>query len=218
MLILGLDAALARTSAAVLRDGAAVAERATVGERGQAAALAPMLAAVLQQAGIAPADLDAVAVTVGPGSFTGLRAALALAHGLALAIGRPALGVTVAEALAESLPSLSRDIWCAIDSRRGNVFLDTGAGMRTATLDALPPAPGPVAITGDAAPEVAARLAARGTDVKLTDARQPHAADVARVGARRLAGDLPPLAAQPLYVDPPEARLPAGGLRPAPAT
>jgi len=50
----------------------------------------------------------------------------------------------------------------------------------------------------------------------LTDARLPTPRHVAMAGARRLAGELPPLAAQPLYVDPPEARLPRGGLRPAP--
>jgi hypothetical protein len=50
----------------------------------------------------------------------------------------------------------------------------------------------------------------------LTDARLPTARHIAVVGARRLAGDLPPRPAQPLYVDPPEARLPQGGLRPAP--
>jgi hypothetical protein len=73
-----------------------------------------------------------------------------------------------------------------------------------------------VAVAGDAAIAVACRMAARGDDVMLTDARLPDAAFVAQVGARRLAGALPPLAAQPLYVDPPEAKLPAGGLRPAP--
>ena len=52
------------------------------------------------------ADLDLVAVTVGPGSFTGIRAALALAHGLALAAGVPVIGVTVGEALADALPHL----------------------------------------------------------------------------------------------------------------
>jgi tRNA threonylcarbamoyladenosine biosynthesis protein TsaB len=216
-LILGLDAALSRASVALLRDGAVLAERAAPGARGQAAALAPILAAVLAEAGVSPTDLDAVCVTVGPGSFTGVRAALALAHGLALATGRPLLGVTVAEALAEALPGgPARAVWCAIDSRRGRVFLDAGGTMRAYALDSLPAAPGPVAVTGDAAVAVAARLAARGADVQLTNARLPRAADVARVGARRLAGALPPLPAQPLYVDPPEARLPAGGLRPAP--
>jgi len=216
MLILGLDAALARASVALLRDDAVVAERTAVGGRGQAAALAPMVAAVLAEAGVIAPDLDAIAVTIGPGSFTGLRAALSLAHGLVLATGRPLVGVTVAEALAETLVPDDRTVWCAIDSRRGRIFLDTGDAARPVRLDALPPAVGKVAVTGDAAVAVAARLAARDDDVLLTDARLPHAAAVARVGAQRLAGMRPPLAAQPLYIDPPEARLPAGGLRPAP--
>jgi hypothetical protein len=73
-----------------------------------------------------------------------------------------------------------------------------------------------VAVAGDAAVAVAAWLAAHDIDVMLTDARLPTARHVAMAGVRRLAGALPPLAAQPLYVDPPEARLPQGGLRPAP--
>jgi tRNA threonylcarbamoyladenosine biosynthesis protein TsaB len=201
---------------ALLRDGVVLAERAAAGGRGQAASLAPMLATVLAEAAVPASDLDGIAVTVGPGSFTGLRAALALAHGLALATGRPLVGVTVAEALAMALPASDRAVWCAIDSRRGRVFLDIGGATQSVALDALPHAAAPVTVTGDAAALVAARLAARGDDVLLSDARLPRAADVARVGAQRLAGGLPPMAAQPLYVDLPEARLPAGGLRPAP--
>jgi hypothetical protein len=64
---------------------------------------------------------------------------------------------------------------------------------------------------------VAAFLAARARDVMLTDARQPQPRQVALVAARRFAGDLSALAAQPLYVDPPEAKPPSGGLRPPPA-
>jgi tRNA threonylcarbamoyladenosine biosynthesis protein TsaB len=217
MLILGLDASLARASTALLRDDRVLAERMAEGERGQAAALAPMVAEVLAEAGVGATDLDALAVTVGPGSFTGIRAALALAHGIALATRRTLVGVTVAEALAEALPPGHRVVWCAIDSRRGRVFLDIGGVARAVSLDALPPVSAPVVMTGDAAVAVAARLAARGDDALPSDARLPRAADVARVGARRVAGMLPPLAAQPLYVDPPEARLPAGGLRPPPA-
>jgi tRNA threonylcarbamoyl adenosine modification protein YeaZ len=216
MLMLGIDAALGRASVALVRDGAVVMERSAAGGRGQSSALAPMVASVLAGACVAAADLDGIAVTVGPGSFTGIRAALALAHGLALGAGRPVVGVTVAEALAAALPGGRRAVWCAIDSRRGRVFLDTGAVASAVALDDLPAAAGPVAVTGDAAVAVAARMAARGDDVLLTDARLPRASDVARVGARRLSGDLPPLAAQPLYIDPPEAKLPAGGLRPAP--
>jgi len=217
MRILALDAALARCSAAVVVDGAVVAERRQTAARGQATLLPPMARAVLAEAGLAADALDAVAVTVGPGSFTGLRAALALALGIGLAAARPVVAVTVAEAFAEALPQLGRRVlWTAIDSRRGRVFLDIGGNVRTVDLDHLPAAEGKLAVAGDAAIAVATRLAARGDDVMLTDARLPAARHVAMAAVRRLAGELAPLAPQPLYVDPPEARLPAGGLRPGP--
>ncbi len=165
----------------------------------------------------ATAQLDLIAVTVGPGSFTGLRAGLALAHGIALAAGVPVVGVSVGEALAEAFPRLGRrTLWSAIDSRRGRVFLERDGVVVAMALEDLPRPDGPVAIAGDAAIAVAARLAAREVDVMLTDARLPLARHIARVGERRVAGELPPRAAQPIYVDPPEARLPAAGLRPAP--
>lgn len=220
MLILALDAALARCSVALAHDGATLAECRIDGGRGQATSLPRLTQQVLAQTGIAASALDAVAVTVGPGSFTGLRAALALAHGLALASGQPVVGVSVAEALAMALPDgiSERALWTAIDSRRGRVFLGIGDAWQPFELDALPPAAGRIAVAGDAAIAVAARLAARGDDVLLTDARLPLARHVAQAGALRLAGRLPPLAAQPLFVDPPEAKLPAGGLRPPPST
>ena len=219
MLILGLDASLARCSAAVLADGVVLAERCQEGGRGYATALPTLARETLREAGLQAAALDGVAVTVGPGSFTGIRAALALAHGIALAVGRPVLGVTVAEALAEAAPRRDgRALWVAIDSRRSRVFLHRGDGDFVAVaLDALPRPDGPVAVAGDAADAVASLLGARGADVTLSDARLPLARHVAAVGAARLAGALAPLAAQPLYIDPPEARPPAGGLRPPPA-
>ena len=217
MLILGLDASLARCSAAVWSDGVVLAELCEEGGRSYATALPALAREVLRAAGPRCVP-DGVAVTVGPGSFTGLRAALALAHGIALAAGRPVLGVTLAEALGEAVPERAgRVLWVAIDSRRGRVFLHRGEGDFTAVgLEDLPDPAGPVALAGDGAAVVAAALAARGADVLLTDARLPLARHVAAVGARRLAGELAPLAAQPLYVDPPEARPPAGGLRPPP--
>ncbi|MBN8891215.1 MAG: tRNA (adenosine(37)-N6)-threonylcarbamoyltransferase complex dimerization subunit type 1 TsaB [Rhodospirillales bacterium 70-18] len=219
MRILALDAALARCSAAVWADGVVLAEQAAPGGRGHAALLAPMAGAVLAAAGLPATALDGVVVTVGPGSFTGLRAAIALAQGIAAGAGVAVQGVTVAEALAEMAgPALDgRALWVAIDSRRGRIFLDRDGTPVPTDLNALPRAEGRVAVAGDAAIEVAARLAARGSDVMLTDARLPLARHVAAVGARRLAGTLPPCPAQPLYVDPPEAKLPAGGLRPPPA-
>ena len=74
----------------------------------------------------------------------------------------------------------------------------------------------PIALAGDAAPEVAARLAAAGHDVLLTNARLLDPVWVARAALSRQQAGLPPLPAQPIYVDPPEARQPAGGLRPEP--
>ncbi len=217
MRILALDAALGRCSAAVLDDGVVLAHEAVAGARGQPAVLAPMVARVLAASGLAAPALDGIAVTVGPGSFAGLRASIALAQGLALAAGCAVVGVRVGEALAEAVALRAGwALWVAIDSRRSRIFLDRDGAIEALALADLPRPPGPVAIAGDAALEVASRLAARGSAVMLCDARLPDAAAVARVGARRLAGMLPPLAAQPLYIDPPEAKLPTGGLRPPP--
>lgn len=211
MRILALDAALARLSATLVTDGVLVCARMAAPVRGQQGMLAAMAADVLDGH-----SFDAVAVTVGPGSFTGLRGAIALAHGLATG-GRKVIGVTVAEALADAVgPTDGRTLWTAIASRPGRVFLDIDGRLAGHALSGLPHPPGPVAVAGDAAIAVAAILAGRGFDVRLTDARLPLGAGVAAVASRRLAGLIAPLEAQPLYVDPPEARLPAGGLRPPP--
>ncbi|MDA8253232.1 MAG: tRNA (adenosine(37)-N6)-threonylcarbamoyltransferase complex dimerization subunit type 1 TsaB [Rhodospirillales bacterium] len=210
MRILALDAALARCSAAVLIDDTIVAECRRDRRTGEAALLPALASACLAAAGLRASTLDAVAATVGPGSFTGLRAALALAQGVAAAAGVALVGVTVAEALAEAvaLPE-GRRLWVAIDSRRaGRIFLAADGAPAAVQLSALPRPACPLALAGDAAPQAAAWLAARGADVMLTDVRLPRAADVARAAQRRLLGQLPPLAARPLYLDPPAARLP----------
>ena len=88
--------------------------------------------------------------------------------------------------------------------------------IESLAIDTLPTPSCPVAIAGPAALEIASRLAARGCDVLLTDCRYAPPRHVALIAARRHNGEIPARLAQPLYVDPPEARLPAGGLRPAP--
>jgi len=218
MRLLTLDAALARCSAGVVVDEALRAARQAEPRQGQAALLTVFVQEVLGEAGLAVTGLDAIAVTIGPGSFTGIRAALALAHGLALGAGIPVIGVTVGEALAQSLPHLGgRQLWVAIDSRRGRIFLDRAGAIVSCALEDLPQPGLPVAVAGDAAPAIAARLAARGGDVMLTNARLPPPRHIALAAIARHTGRLAAREAQPLYVDPPEARLPAGGLRPAPA-
>src|SRR5579863_5603506 len=127
MRILALDAALAQCTAAIVADQHALAVRRESATRGHAALLPVMVDAVLEEGGLRATDLDLVAVTVGPGSFTGIRAGLALAHGIGRAADIEVVGVTVGEALADSLPYLGgRQLWATIDSRPGGVFLERG--------------------------------------------------------------------------------------------
>jgi tRNA threonylcarbamoyladenosine biosynthesis protein TsaB len=211
MRLLALDAALGPCSAAVLQDGRCVAVHRNDDPRGAVAALPGMIEALLADGG-----MDAVAVTVGPGSFTGLRAALALAHGVALGAGIPLVGVTAAEAVAEAVPPPpGRTLWVALDTKRSRVFLDRAGSLTAVSLDSLPQPDGPVLIAGDAAGLVAAALGQAGFDAVASDVRTIAAADAGQVALRRLAGDLPPCEPQPVYVEPPEARA-AAPLRPAP--
>jgi tRNA threonylcarbamoyladenosine biosynthesis protein TsaB len=216
MRILALDSAVARCSATIVADGEIVAGYQQDIARGHASILPVMVQDCLRDAGLQSSDCDAIAVTVGPGSFTGIRGGLALAQGLALASGCPVIGVTVGEALADSLPQLGgRTLWCATTSRLGRVFLEIGDDVLSCALTELPYTRGPVAVAGGAAADIASRLAARGANVMLTDARLPTGRHVAEVAARRLAGTIRPLAAEPLYVDLPEAKLPGGRTPPA---
>ncbi len=162
-----------------------------------------MAAAVLETAGAPAAALSLIAVTVGPGSFTGLRSALALAHGIGLAAGVPVVGVTVGEALFD--PGDPRVQWAAVDTRRGRVFLEHGGEVHSAALDNLPSPSGPLVVGGDAAAAVAERLRVRGFDVVLGPVL-PAPVGIALAALRRAAAGLPVRPAQPLYVDPPEAR------------
>jgi tRNA threonylcarbamoyladenosine biosynthesis protein TsaB len=211
MRILALDSAVARCSATIVAGGEVVAGYQQDLERGHASVLPVMAQDCLSDAGLRATDLDLVAVTVGPGSFTGIRGGIALAQGIGVAAGVPVVGVTVGEALADSLPQLGgRTLWCATVSRRGRIFLEVGDAVFSLAVDALPRPDGPVAVAGGAAADVASRLAARDVNVMLTDARRPTGRHIAQVAERRFLGLIRPLAAEPLYVDPPEAKLPGG--------
>jgi tRNA threonylcarbamoyladenosine biosynthesis protein TsaB len=214
MRLLALDGSLARASAALWVDGAVVAHRAVGGERMQPTTLPPLAEEVLRGAGA----LDAVAVVVGPGGFTGLRTAIALAEGIALGHGVPLIGVTTGEALAAALPEAiraGREVWAAVDTKRGKIALEriapgslVAAPLLVVAEQDLPRPEGPVAVVGDAAPLVAARLLAREADAMLTASRLPDAGAAAQVAALRLSGALPPRDATPLYAEPPAVRRP----------
>jgi tRNA threonylcarbamoyladenosine biosynthesis protein TsaB len=221
MRILVLDSALARCTAALVVDDAVVTTLSEMHRQGQEAVLPVMAREILAKAsggqGEASPCIDLVAVTIGPGSFTGIRAGLALAHGIGLALGVPVVGVTVGEAIADAFPNLGdRVLWTVTDSRRGHIFLERDGEIVSLAREALPLPRTKVAIAGVAALQIAARLAAGGANIMLTDARFALPRHIALVATRRHAGALPPRSAQPLYVDPPEAKLPHGGLRPPP--
>ncbi len=216
MRILALDSAVARCSATIVTDGTIVAGYQEDLQQGHASLLPAMVRDCLRDAAVSVADCDLIAVTVGPGSFTGIRGSLALAQGLAVATSRPVVGVTVGEALADSLPQLGgRKLWCATVSRRGRIFLEIGDEVLSIAIADLPRPGGPVAVAGGAAADVASRLAAAGANVMLTDARLPTGRHIAAVAERRFQGAVRALLAEPLYVDPPEAKLPGGRAPPA---
>ncbi len=212
MLILCLDASLARTGAALVGGDAVLAEADAEGGQGQAEAIAVLAERVLADARIRPPALDAVAATVGPGGFTGIRAALSLAHGIAEGAGVPLVAVTTAEALA--LPHAAQaTVAVLIDSRRGHRFVqvfEAASGLPRAL--GAPAAVAALALAGHIAPGALTV----GDAPEAERQALPRARDLAPLAAARLAGRLAPLEPLPLYLDPPAAR-PASGLRPEPA-
>lgn len=209
-----IDAALSRATVAMVEGRHMAALRQGSPEMGLADLLPVWAEECLGEAQAMP---EAVAVTVGPGSFTGLRAAIALAEGIGLALSLPVHGVGMGEAFAAALPGLRRPLWVATAARRGRVFIEIDGNPRSYDETDLPTPGGPIALAGDRAAPVAASLAARGHDVMLTDARYPSSLAIAVALRERMEAGLPPRRAVPAYVDPPEAKLPAGGLRPPPA-
>jgi tRNA threonylcarbamoyladenosine biosynthesis protein TsaB len=118
----------------------------TLMQRGQSEALVPLLEAALEAAGLGWPALDAIAVGTGPGNFTGVRIAVATARGLALGLGRPAIGVTAFEALAHGR---TRPVTVHLPGPRGLILSQrlTGAGPETAIeTPGEAPAPDPAAL------------------------------------------------------------------------
>lgn len=216
MRVLAIDTALAACSAAVF-DGEhdmMLASEMLPMTRGHAEAVMPLVARVMEEASTDFTALDRIAVTVGPGSFTGLRVGIAAARGIALAAATPAIGLSTLASFAAPLISEDdgRQVVAAIDARHGQVYLQVfGTGGRTlvapriATLrDAIRAATADsVRIVGSAADKLAAvwpREAGQPLSVEQREA--PDIGWVARLGAAA-EGHGPP---KPLYLRAPDAR------------
>ena len=132
MLILAIDTALDACAAGVLDTvaGRLIAQESQAMKRGHAEALMPLIARVIEQSGIAFVALDRIAVTTGPGSFTGLRVGLSAARGIALAANKPVVGLTTLTAYAAPLVSenCEHPIISAIDARHDHVYLQAVSG------------------------------------------------------------------------------------------
>jgi tRNA threonylcarbamoyl adenosine modification protein YeaZ len=217
MRVLAIDTALAVCAAAVLdteQPARSVRESLPM-VRGHAEALMPLVARVMDQANIEFADLDRIAVTTGPGSFTGLRVGISAARGIALAAGKPALGLSTLSCYAA--PHITQDdlvpVVVAIDARHEQVYLQvfgtagrTLVSPRIATVrEAVRTATwGPVRIVGSSAKALAAAWPAGQPAPALVEARPAPDIDwVARLGAAAQDGYASP---KPLYLRAPDAR------------
>ena len=138
MLILAIDTALDACAAGVLDTGAGklIASETQPMKRGHAEALMPLIGRVMNQAAIAFTALDRIAVTTGPGSFTGLRVGLSAARGIALAADRPVVGVTTLTAYAAPVVSTNSTppVIAAIDARHDQVYFQVVSGDGGALL------------------------------------------------------------------------------------
>jgi tRNA threonylcarbamoyladenosine biosynthesis protein TsaB len=132
MLILAIDTALDACAAGVLDTdaGRLIAQESLPMKRGHAEALMPLIARVIKQSGLSFAALDRIAVTTGPGSFTGLRVGLSAARGIALAADKPVVGVTTLTAYAAPVVNKGGEypVISAIDARHDHVYLQVVAG------------------------------------------------------------------------------------------
>jgi tRNA threonylcarbamoyladenosine biosynthesis protein TsaB len=202
MRILGLDAAGAWLSACLIEDGVVLAEQECLAVFGQPAILPGLVAAVLERR---QGGVDHIAAGIGPGGFTGIRTALALAHGLANGRGVGVSGVSILAALPFLLDNpQGRPVWAAIDNRRGGIFLLRPDALPASLAEAALPAPqAPILLGGSGAAVAAARLLARGAPVALGSLRGSVARGVALAAAAglRTGEALPP--ALPLYIDQP---------------
>ena len=177
MLILAIDTALDACAAAVLdtEAGRLIAQESMAMKRGHAEALMPLIARVIEASGIGFGGLDRIAVTTGPGSFTGLRVGLSAARGIALAANKPVVGLTTLTAYAAPVVSETGEhpIISAIDARHDHVYFQV--------------------VSGDGSSLVRPRVAPIAEALDASRFGAPHlVGNAAKILAERWPGDAPP--------------------------
>jgi tRNA threonylcarbamoyladenosine biosynthesis protein TsaB len=223
MLVLAIDTALDACAAALLDTDAnrLIAQETLPMTRGHAEALMPLLARVMKAGGLPFSALDRIAVTTGPGSFTGLRVGLSAARGLALAANKPVVGVTTLSAYAAAPVSDngSSPVLSAIDARHGQVYFQLVSGSggtlvrpRIAPIEeALDAARfGAPRLVGNAAQLLAGRWPVDAPPVEVRQQPAPDIAWVAWLGAAVSPNTAP---ARPYYLRAPDAKPQASPLQ-----
>ena len=208
-MILALDTCLGACSAALIHEDRVLAASSELMERGHQERLAPLVAEIMESA-VVPFDaVERIAVTTGPGSFTGLRVGIAFAKGLGLALEKPVVGVGTLHALAASAEEATLTAG-VVDARREQVYLQPFRnGAALADPEALSAADaaarlaafgGPWRLIGSGGPLLAPLL--EGAALDATPAPDPVV--IAQLGAIAASGS-----ACPMYLRAPDAKLPA---------
>lgn len=209
-----MDTAAAACSVAAWEDGQTLAWRQETMVRGHAEALLPMVRAVLRDAAQPVGAFDSIAVTVGPGAFTGIRIGLAAARGIALAAGLPCIGVTTLEAIAagalmEEHPAIE-SLLVVIDTKRDDIYaqvFDPDGGMRGAAMacsyEALAAQMriGPILVAGDAATTVVSYMCQQGMEAipsHVAGCADPRI--IAAIAARQIRAGSALLPPEPVYL------------------
>ena len=215
MKLLAIETATEACSVALFVDGN-VRERFEIAPRRHAELALPMADALIVESGIAKSALDAIAVGRGPGAFTGVRLAIAVAQGLALALDRPVVPVSTLAALALEAQAIRHDdagVLAAIDARMGEVYAGTFAfdadGLVSALgeevlvrPDAIARPAGALIGVGSGFATYGDALRARIAPLAVAPYALPRASGVARLAARAFArGEGVDAAdAQPVYL------------------
>ncbi|MGD0190277.1 MAG: tRNA (adenosine(37)-N6)-threonylcarbamoyltransferase complex dimerization subunit type 1 TsaB [Rhizomicrobium sp.] len=219
MKLLAVDTALGACSAAVLDGRRILAHRFEAMARGHAERLAPMVSEVMSESGIGFAELDRLAVTTGPGTFTGQRVGIAFMRGLRVALKRPLVGMTTLQCMIAAASDASGPGACVAihDARRDEVYCAVSLDGQPVVADRLcryadaltlvadHAGRSPIVVAGSAGEKAAADWRALGHDARFSGVLQPDALWLARLA---LGAPEPHGAPRPFYLREPDAKLP----------